>query len=214
MKPQKIQRNAMILGQLQPAHIKDKAVLKAFATIPRDSFVPPKRKTTAYTDSAIRIAKHRWLFAPVTMATLLAHAQLEADMNVLVLPAASGYTPALCATIGCNVTTIENNPRLIQTAQLNWKTLELTITMSETSLENGDPTRAPYHRIIVEGCLPSAVYTKLYQQLRDNGKLFACNPNHQLFQATKRQNHIAHAVFARQQAYFLKDSDAPTTKAA
>ena len=45
-------RLAMVESQIRPNGVRDPSVLRAFATLPRENFVPEKQRALAYMDEA------------------------------------------------------------------------------------------------------------------------------------------------------------------
>lgn len=88
-----VQRQNMVLGQLQPFGVINEAILKAFATVPREDFVPKAKKDVAYADSCsllLDAAVHgKWLQA----------ANIESTDKVLALGDASGYGTAIVSQL-------------------------------------------------------------------------------------------------------------------
>ncbi|MBC6444517.1 MAG: hypothetical protein GDA50_03670 [Alphaproteobacteria bacterium GM202ARS2] len=218
------QRQHMVFGQLRPAPITNEALLSAFSILPRERFVRPQRRQSAYCDSDIRLARSRWLFAPATMARLLQSLALKPDMRVMVIPTASGYTAALCALLGAHTTAVDNHPVLSQQAQENWQKQSLTIHHHHGSLQDGCPQNAPYQRIIIEGFLPATARKTLHDQLDDNGKLVATEDDNTLVVETRHTDnptetdttstaYVSRHRLGIQQAYPLFDFDVSTPQA-
>lgn len=88
-------RKAMIDSQLRTSGVNEGFVLDRMAAVPREDFVPPTARATAYMDRAIRLADGGFLAAPVFHGAMLAEAQPTAADRVLVIDAGSGYLPEL-----------------------------------------------------------------------------------------------------------------------
>ena len=208
------QRQKMVFGQLRPAPIGNSALLEAFSVLPRERFVRPQRRQSAYCDGDIQLARSRWLFAPVTMARIIDSLAITPGMPVMVIPTATGYTAALCAFLGAQTTAVDNHPALSKQARENWDKLSLTINDHEGTLREGCPQRAPYQRIIIEGYLPETERSRLHEQLDDGGKLITTECDDTLVLETRHPEYVSRHVLGHQKTYHLFDFDAATPQAA
>ncbi len=157
-------REAMIDSQLRPTGVNDAAVLAAFRAVDRARFVPPAAAALAYADAAIHLAPGRTMLEPMVLGLLLTHARVTAANRVLVVGAGTGYSAALLAALGANVTAIESDAGLAATARANG--IETVVG----PLDAGWAPNAPYDLVLLDGaaaCLPPA----LLAQVADGGRL-------------------------------------------
>jgi protein-L-isoaspartate(D-aspartate) O-methyltransferase len=92
--------------------------------------------------------------APALVAFMLQLLELEPGMRVLEVGAGSGYNAALLAELGCDVTTVEIDPTLIQPARDRLSSLGYHgVLVLEGDGDLGVPDAAPFERIIATvGC--------------------------------------------------------------
>jgi protein-L-isoaspartate(D-aspartate) O-methyltransferase len=100
-------RRAMIDNQLRPEAVTDGAVLAAMAAVPREDFVPPAVRALAYGDRPIQLGEGRAMMPPAALGRLLSELGPRAGERALVVGAGSGYSAALLAHIGLDVTSID-----------------------------------------------------------------------------------------------------------
>ncbi len=94
-------RMAMVELQIRPNGVRDPRVLNAFATIPRECFVPEGQKGLAYMDEAVLAAPAtphspaRYLLSPMVLARLLQFAEPHGTARALDVGGATGYSAAI-----------------------------------------------------------------------------------------------------------------------
>lgn len=150
-----ILRQTMIDSQLRTVGVNDADVLRAFDAVPRENFVPAAMAGFAYADAAIEVAPGRWLLEPMTLGLLLLNARVLPSDRVLVIGASTGYSAAVIAHLGANVTALESDPALIEAA---------AFPVIAGALPEGYPAAAPYTLILFEGAIefvPPAVAAQL-----------------------------------------------------
>jgi protein-L-isoaspartate(D-aspartate) O-methyltransferase len=106
----------------------------------------------------------RFLPAPAVLGQLLTQMMPEAGQRALVVGGGTGYSAAILARMGLEVTALESAPALVSAAR------ELGVEMVEGPLEGGYPDRAPYDQILLDGAveyIPDAII----DQLADGGRL-------------------------------------------
>ena len=84
-----------LVNELQAKGIRDLAVLRAVAQVPRHLFVPHSLRHRAYEDSALPIAGGQTISQPWVQARYLELAQLTGREKVLEIGTGSGYQTAL-----------------------------------------------------------------------------------------------------------------------
>ncbi len=157
-------REAMIDSQLRTTGVNDPAVLAAFRSVDRARFVPAAAASLAYADAAIALTPGRVMLEPMIVGLLLTHARIAPGDRVLVVGAATGYTAALVAAMGADVTALESDPALAALAAGNG------IAVVAGPLDEGWAEGAPYDLVFLDGAaaeLPRA----LLAQVADGGKL-------------------------------------------
>ena len=159
-------RRAMVDNQLRPVGVTDRAVLEAMGTVPREQFVPDDSRPLAYADRALPLGGGRSLAAPAVLGQLLTRIAPQPGERALVVGAGSGYSAAVLAAMGCDVTALECSGELAARAR------ELGVRVVEGALPAGHKAGAPYDLILIDGAiehLPEAII----KQLADGGRLGA-----------------------------------------
>ena len=159
-------REAMIENQLRPQGVTDRAVIQAMGRIERERFLPKATRPLAYVDRSVAIGDGRFLSAPSALGQLLTEMRPEPGQRALVVGAGTGYSAAVLAAIGLQVTALESSPELAAAARSN------KARVVEGALEEGWVKAAPYDQILVDGAveyLPEAII----DQLADGGRLGA-----------------------------------------
>lgn len=161
-------RSAMIDSQLRTNDVIDPAVVGAMGAVAREAHVPAALASVAYMDRAIALGQGRALNAPLVTGRMLVAAAIRPGQRVLLVGSATGYTAALLAQLGAEVTAVEEASELMAAAQA--AATNDTIRWVEGPLSAGAPDAAPFDRIIVEGAIETLPDT-LVAQLAEGGRL-------------------------------------------
>jgi protein-L-isoaspartate(D-aspartate) O-methyltransferase len=151
--------------------IGDERVLDAIARVPREAFVSPELRRSAYDDRALPIGHGQTISQPFMVAEICAALELRGDERVLDVGTGSGYQAAVLAELAAEVVTIERVPELAEHAR---ETLaragygRVDVRVGDGTL--GVPERAPFDAIAVAAAAP-AVPDALYDQLTDGGRM-------------------------------------------
>ena len=140
-------RARMVACQIAPGNVTDRRLTGAFATVPRERFVPEERRAVAYVDEDIAVAGERRLMAPAALARLIAGAGIGPGDTVLDIGCATGYSTAVLGRIAAAAIGIESDPGLA--AEAGDLLVELGIdnaVVVNRPLENGYAGQAPYHQ--------------------------------------------------------------------
>jgi len=157
-------RAAMIDSQLRPEGVTDPLVLAAMGRIERERFLPYHTRPLAYVDRAVAIGTGRFLAAPAVLGQLLTQMMPQRGQKALVVGAGTGYSSAVLAAMGLDVTAIESDPELAAEARAQ------RIKAIEAPLVAGAEGGAPYDQILIDGAveyIPDAIVA----QLADGGRL-------------------------------------------
>jgi protein-L-isoaspartate(D-aspartate) O-methyltransferase len=171
-------RSALVEA-LQRKGIRDMAVLRAIATVPRHRFVPEPLLNRAYDDVALPIGQGQTISQPFVQARSCELLRLTGRERVLEIGTGSGYQTALLAMLAESVFSIERLPDLARQAR---EALRAT-GFDNVSVIHGDGTlgykpSAPYHGIVVAAGSPS-VPQPLVDQLTPGGRMVIPIGDHQ-----------------------------------
>jgi len=164
----KAQREALVNELLREGIIKSERVAQAFLTVPREEFVWPSARHSAYADSPLPLGDSgQTISAPHMVAIMLEELDLHPGLEVLEVGAGSGYSAALMAEIlrsgsvreRGHITSVERISTLVEFARKN---LERTGYSDIVTVVEGDGTlgypegseRAIYDRIVVTAAAP------------------------------------------------------------
>lgn len=153
----------------------DLRIIEAMLAVPREAFVPETLQGLAYLDvdvevGATAVAK-RYLIKPAVIAKMLQVAEIRPTDRVLVVGCGTGYTAALAAHLAAEVVATEVDPDLTGRATTALKNLgigNVTVVLAPTAA--GEPSRAPYDVVILDGATQIAPQG-LYRQLGEGGRL-------------------------------------------
>ncbi len=162
----------MVETQLRRRGIRDERVLKAMEEIPRERFIPPESRLSAYEDGPVPIGFGQTISQPYMTALMAEVLELTGSENVLEVGAGCGYAAAVLGKLVARVVAVEIVPVLAETARENLARTGLghnvTVVCGDGSLGCSGP--APYDAISVAAGAPD-IPPALLEQLRDPGRL-------------------------------------------
>jgi protein-L-isoaspartate(D-aspartate) O-methyltransferase len=161
---------AELIEQLS-TEIRDKRVLAAMRTIPRELFVPPEGRHLAYQDKPLPIGYGQTISQPFIIALMTEALELKGKEKVLEIGTGSGYQAAILAELAGRVITTERVKPLAEMAKklldrLGYSNIE--VHLAEETL--GWRREAPYEAIMVTAAAPK-VPSDLIAQLAIGGRL-------------------------------------------
>ena len=149
----------------------DQRILDAFASVPRELFVPESQRPFAYDDRALPYFENQTISQPTMIAIMLDALGCHPGDRALEVGAGSGYAAALLSRLVARVDGIEIIPSLVERAR---EALERAgITNVELHVGDGNrglPELAPFERILVSAGAP-AVPDALVDQLAPGGRI-------------------------------------------
>ena len=158
MQDSRLARRAMIDSQLRPEAVTDAAVLAAMGSVPRENFVPEAARPFAYFDRPLPLGSGRAMMPPAALGRLLSELAPRPGERALVVGAGTGYSAALLAEMGLEVTAIESDPALAAQA----KAAGVAIAPSDKG--------ASYDLILIDGAV-ELIPDALGARLVDGGRL-------------------------------------------
>ena len=164
-------RQRMIEQDIRRRGVRDPRVLDAMATIPRERFVPPAVRTSAYEDHPLPIDFGQTISQPFIVAYMTELLAVSPDAKVLEIGTGSGYQTAVLARLARTVHTVERLDAIRERAAQTIAELQLTnVVLHAGDGSLGLPELAPFDRIIVTAAAPR-VPVSLVAQLVDGGRL-------------------------------------------
>jgi protein-L-isoaspartate(D-aspartate) O-methyltransferase len=166
--------------------ISDQAVLRAMEEIPRDAFVTPADRASAWRDSALPIACGQTISQPFVVAYMTEQLQLQKHHRVLEIGTGSGYQAAILSRLCGRVLSIERYRSLADTARTRLE--KLGCDNVEVLLGDGFDMPAGagnFDRIIVTAAMEQ-IPESLAQRLEPGGIMIAPVGPHQGVQTLVR----------------------------
>lgn len=165
-------RARMVEEQLRRRGITSPAVLEAMGRVPRELFVPPEERASAYEDVPLPIGHGQTISQPYMVALICQESGAGPGKRVLDVGSGSGYQAAVLAEMGATVHGIERIPELAEQSRANLEAAgysdRVTIHVGDGTL--GLPEHAPFDAIVVGAAAPS-IPEPLYRQLVPRGRL-------------------------------------------
>ena len=162
-------RRTMVETQLRTNDVTDSRIQRAMLDVPREAFVPPARRASAYAEHCVELGKERVLADARSFAKLVQALEIEPNETVLDIGCGSGYSTAVLAQLAARVVGLECDADLLAAARANLSVAS-NVTLASGPLPEGWPSRAPYGAIILNGSvdfIPPAVL----EQLAEGGRL-------------------------------------------
>lgn len=168
----------MVDGQLRTTDVTSIPVLDAFLAVPREAFVPQRRRELAYIDEDVEITptdsgQKRFLMEASPLARLIQLAAVEPGDVALDIGTGTGYSAALLSQLAGSVIALESEPALATDATRLLSELGCdNVAVVEGALDEGYASEAPYDVILIGGAVDQ-IPEKLFDQLREGGRLVA-----------------------------------------
>lgn len=164
-------RQKMVADHLRRRDITDSRVLAAFATIPRDRFVPSNMVERAYDDAPLPIGHGQTISQPYVVAITAQALALKGHEHVLEIGTGSGYAAAILGMLAHRVHTVERITELADAAEAALSSLGIAnVIVHRGDGTLGWPDGAPYEAIAVAAGAP-APPPSLLAQLTIGGRL-------------------------------------------
>src|ERR1043166_4985174 len=110
--PRSAARDRMVDVQIAGRGIRDRHVLDAMRSVPRESFVEPGYEEFAHEDGPLPIAEGQTISQPYVVALMIEATEIRPGDRVLEIGAGSGYAAAVISRIAERVYAIERHPSL------------------------------------------------------------------------------------------------------
>ena len=167
-------RKNMILGQFLPASIKNNKILNSYETLERESFLPNHHKPIAYSDLNVKVTERRYLPSPLNSAKIFQEANFSGKEVVLLIGANYGYEAAILSSMVETVIAIEEDKKLFNLGESNFKNLNIENLIFLNSNHNNGYKKLGLYDVIISIDLSFDINDELINQLVDKGKIFFC----------------------------------------
>ncbi|MCP3979968.1 MAG: protein-L-isoaspartate(D-aspartate) O-methyltransferase [bacterium] len=160
-----------MVRDLQSRGIRDKRVLEAMRSVPRERFVEEALRAEAYNDAALPIGEKQTISQPSTVARMAELALPDGTGKVLEIGSGSGYGAAVLSCLFELVYSVERLPVLSRRALGTIR--ELGIHNVHFKIFDGSygwSEFAPYRAILVTAAAPE-IPKPLVEQLEEGGRL-------------------------------------------
>lgn len=160
----------MIREQIRSRGVSDPRVLDVLASIPREVFVPPNLRASAYDDTPLPLTRGQTISQPYIVACMTEMLRLRGDEKVLEIGTGSGYQTAILAKLARIVYSAEVEPELAASAAERLE--QLAITNVVLGVGNGVEIfrhEGPFDAIL-SAAAPESLPEELLEQLADGGR--------------------------------------------
>ena len=164
-------RRAMVESQINVNDVTDPRLLAAFATMPRELFVPKAQASTAYSERDIPLGDGRYLIRPRALARLLQAVDVQPSDLVLHIGAGRGYTSAILGALAETVVALESDAALRDCAEATLALVHAdNVAVIAGEFRAAAPDQGPFDVIVVDSSVTQAPQTWL-DQLAEGGRL-------------------------------------------
>lgn len=148
-------------------------VVRAFAKVPREEFLPEHLRELAYLDTALPLDRNSTISQPSTIAFMLEKLELARKQKILEIGSGSGYVLALLAEITRGeIYGVEINEILARKSAETLKRLGYNAKVVHASGFDGLPSHAPFDRILASADFQEIPF-HLVNQLKSKGIVVA-----------------------------------------
>ena len=155
--------------------VKDRRLLEAFASVPREAFVP-QYGDVAYEDRPLPTIRGQTISQPTTIMVMMEALDALWDEKILEVGAGVGYQAALLAYLvgpKGRIFSMEVVPELVHIARHNMAALGYhNVTILEGDGSQGFPQESPFDKIIITAACPS-IPVPLVKQTKEGGVIVA-----------------------------------------
>lgn len=161
----------MVAEQLRPAGIRDEAVLRVMAELPREEFVPAELAGLAYVDRPLAIGAGQTISQPYVVAAITEAVRPLAGDRVLEVGAGSGYQAAVLGRLAGRVVGIELVPELAAAAAATLRRLGiLNVEIRQGNGMAGCDEQGPFDCVVVSAAARQ-VPPALLDQIAEGGRM-------------------------------------------
>lgn len=160
-------------AQIEDRGIRDARVIEAMRSVPRERFIPPALRRSAYDDRALDIGFGATISQPYVVARMSELLECRPHHRVLEIGTGSGYQAAILCRLAGEVFSIEVIPELAERASAVLSELGYSnVHVRNADGYKGWPEEAPFDRVILTAA-PTELPDALLEQLKPGGLLVA-----------------------------------------
>ena len=164
-------RAEMVEHQLRERGIRDERVLAAMGEVPRELFVPERRRELAWRGRGLPIGSEQTISQPWIVAAILQALELRGEEQVLEIGTGSGYSTCLLGRLAKHVVSVERHSSLARAAAEALRACSTdNVELMVGDGSRGVPDRAPFDAIAVHAAAP-APPPALTEQLAEGGRI-------------------------------------------
>ncbi len=166
-------RTVMVDTQVRPSDVTKFPIIEAMLSVPREAFVPARRREAAYVGGDIDLGGGRIMLEARTLAKMLDALDIGPEDVVLDIGCGLGYSAAVIAQMAEAVVAVEEDPDLAAQAQARLSAEGVdSAAVIEAPLAEGAAKPGPYDAIVIEGAAET-VPDAILDQLKEGGRI-AC----------------------------------------
>jgi protein-L-isoaspartate(D-aspartate) O-methyltransferase len=192
------QRHQMVEHQIRARGVRDRLVLDAMNSVPREAFLSEEMREFAYEDSPLPIAAGQTISQPYIVAFMIEALALQGGERVLEIGTGSGYAAAVLGEIAGEVYSVERIEELAEHATGSLAALgyrNVHVRCGDGTL--GWPEYAPFDAIVVAAGGPT-IPESLQSQLKIGGRMVIPVGSHPTNQELVRIIRTTSARFKRE----------------
>jgi len=160
----------MIREQIIARGVTDKLVLEAFRSVPRELFVPPQYRASAYDDTPLPLDRGQTISQPFIVAFMTELLRLRGGETVLEIGTGSGYQTAILSRLVRHVYSAELEPLLAATVADRLDRLGIdNVTLATGNGVHIFRERGPFDAIL-SAAAPVTLPEELIEQLAEGGR--------------------------------------------
>jgi len=163
-------RRGMVRSQLEGRGIHNRRVLEAMSRVPRERFVLPADRDSAYEDRPLSIGHDATISQPYIVALMTEALDPAPAERILEIGSGSGYQSAVLLEMGASVYTVDIVDDLSRRARKLLEELGYRASFRVGDGRDGWPEESPFAGIIVTAA-PRKIPRALVAQLAPGGRM-------------------------------------------
>ena len=176
-------RGNMVENQIRTWEVLDPRVLEVLGRLQRENFVPERYRDMAFVDVELPIGHGEVMLKPVIEGRILQAIAIESGQRVLEIGTGSGFLSACMASLGADVTSVEQHADLAQSARANLDKAGFPGVRIETCDALGRfENSTPFDCVVLTGAV-FALPERVKAWVKPGGRLFAVSGESPAMQA-------------------------------